>query len=273
MLGGPGFLLYFRERYYATCPRLTLSSRTMPAPLPSSIGRSAPFLRALPFVVGAVLSVGALCAQPLQPRELKPGWEQWHEKVPVSGGVRVGVMAVDEATAVDPRSFVAFLPASDLPLLCVEISSKDGRYEANLEFELAGRNAGLLRFELPTKHRNELSRYAPPDLAILARLGRDCTAPPDRFVVAGWTDRALADTIVVFVNSDAPTMIVAGANGVISESAPCEEIVGGAAPKAYNLACRVPKSWVGADTQFWVRQRIRRGRTVKLTDYDLPLGL
>ena len=218
----------------------------------------------------ALVVTHSVLGQPVPP---DTRWEQWLDEVPVSGGVRVGVMGNLTSDPVDPETFVVFVPETSLPALCVEVSSKDGRYEAKLKYDVSEQDPGLVFFQLGSKHSMKLREYAAHDLTIMAHLGQDCTASAEVFLVSVWKGDTVPDTVSVFVNSDVPTFIVGRKGGPIEYKYPCLSIKGGVAAKAYNRECHVPASVITLDVQFMVRKRIRAGTRIRIEDYDLPLRL
>lgn len=200
---------------------------------------------------------------PLEPKSAE-NWEHYAERIPVSGGVRVGVMA-DADGAFDPDTVTVFMPLSDLPLLCIEVSSQDGRYSAKREYDVAGLGDTLLRLRIPTKLKPQLSGYGPAQLVVLANLGDRCDGSTGTFVVASWQSDSLGSHVTVFLNSRVPTSIVGGEGGQLEHEAPCRELTG--VTTAYNLRCELPTSWITPRTDFFVR--MRRGRS--FSDVPLPL--
>lgn len=199
--------------------------------------------------------------------------EQWVADVAVSGGVRVGVMASPSEAGVDPDAFTVFLPgplATDA--LCVEISSRDGRYSARIEYDLAGAEAGALRLGLAnTRHGSELGAYSEIELAILARLRDGCAAPADAeapFVVAGWRAGAAPDVVTVLLNSRIPAEIVGEDGGRQTLRVRCSDLEGGTT--AFNLRCDLDPSLLSPTTSLYV---VRRRGTRTLTPVALPLLL
>lgn len=211
------------------------------------------------------------------PSKLPTNWEEYRESVPVGGGFRVGVMAFSDKVAVNPNRFWVFLPplnASSDSLLCVEISSKDGRYVAQLPYELSG-TAGPVSLEarpveLPTNHTGKLRRYAPDELAILAHISPRCGGPTGQYVVSAWHGEASPDTISVLVNSDVYTSIVGGSKYAVSFEVPCRRLKSPA--KAYNRRCDIPASFLSPSITVDVRQRTTLG-TKRYKYYSLPLRL
>lgn len=231
--------------------------------------------RRLTFLACAMftLSVPPLLGQPISPDGLSPGWEQWFDEVPVSGGVRVGVVTEPSPSPVDPQTFTVFLASADRSRICVEVSSKDGRYEARLEYDIAGREAGATAFELPTAFGEQLGSYAGRDLAILTYVG-DCGEAPEEYLAATWGGSSDPDTVVVFVNSQVPTFVVGGERGRTDFTYECVPAAGDVAAKAYNKECRVPASVIRPGNSFKVIRRIRKpGGRIEMRPYNLPLRL
>lgn len=229
--------------------------------------------------LSVIFFCSSLSAQPsetLEPKKpLEPEWEKWIDQRPVSGGLRVGVMMGVSESGIDPDVFTVILPASDLSLLCVEVSSQDGRYEAKIPYEVGKLSPGPIQLSLPTKYEKKLSGYKAKEVSILARLSQQCGAPVGTFVVAGWDERAPTDTTIsVFINSRVPTYIVGGIGGTIEYEVRCSDLREGAmATVAYNKHCEVPESWVTPNIELYVRQRIRRGPTTSFRDVPLPIKL
>ncbi len=180
------------------------------------------------------------------------------EEIPVSGTLRVGVMALADVASLDPTHFYALLPATRANALCVEISSRDGRYEARqLQYQLGGAATGPNRMQLPTRYASELAQYAPDELAILAWLSSDCRQDDPEFVVASWSSITTPDTVAVLLNSNVPAFVVArSANGGRLGEATCQQLTGRL--RAYNRRCEVPLAWIREGT-LTLRKRERRG--------------
>ncbi len=209
--------------------------------------------------------------QLLKPEPYKPGWETWLDEVPISGDIRVGVMAGPQKNAVNRKIFTVFLPASTLPRLCVTISSQDGRYEAKLEYNVRGIKPGPVNLSFPTNHEKELFfHYKADELAILAQLNRQCDAHSGIFVVSSWNDKVSTDTVSIYVNSREPTYIIASENGHVVHETRCDDMQG-SKQVAYNLICRIPSSWIAPSMDFTIRKRTMIRGKIKNLDRALPL--
>ena len=189
----------------------------------------------------------AQAPEPLKPQQpLEPGWEAWVAERPVAGGLRVGIMYGGNAPVPDPTRFAVLLPATELPLLCVEVSSLDGAYEAQLRYDIRRASAGLLWLELPTGFAERLGRLRSHELAMLASVGERCDRAPALYALATWAGTSRSDSITVFVNSRLPTSIVASREGRVRERARCTSLrQGGEGPVVgYNQKCVIPDDWI-----------------------------
>lgn len=232
----------------------------------------------------ALLESGTAWAQTatvlVPPDPQPPSWEEYRERVPVGGGFRVGLMALTDGRGLDPQRFTVFLPALDAQhdtMLCVEVSSKDGRYVGTLPYALTPSGAsssGPHRVALPTKHADRLRGYRPEELAILAHLSPSCDGPTGHYVVAAWDERARPDTLSVLINSDVYASVVGGEGLAIDFEVPCRRLASPA--KAYNRRCDIPAALITPATRLDIRQRASIWEEGGDEDYDyypLPLRL
>ncbi|MEZ5320103.1 MAG: hypothetical protein R2752_22065 [Vicinamibacterales bacterium] len=238
----------------------------MTRPVAVRADRRRPWARSVAALTAVLLplAVVASAQRPtLKPEEKRgSGWERWADRVPVSGGIRVGVMALDGRTIENLERMTIRRPTSDLPWLCVEISSRDGRYSGRLSYRLHDAPEGLIDLEVPTEKVAELRDYAAGDLAILASLATSCDGPPETFVVAAWDPRVANDHVVVLINSRVPTTIVRASDNA---STPCTPLDG--VTTAFNLSCQVPAAWLEPKVELVIR--MRRGRSFS----NVPLHL
>ena len=219
---------------------------------------------------------GGALAQSRQPKDPSPnpppqGWEQWRDPVPVSGGLRVGVMT--EATApINPVQMTVWLPEKNAkPALCVEVTSQDGRYIASLQYDIRG-HSGPLPLNLPvTRYGSELRNMERSQLAILARLAESCgkvPVNPGAFVVASWNrPPQLSDTVIVLLNSRLPTSIAAGEGSKSDKEHPCHSLSG--TTTAFNLRCEIPASEIREGRKFVIL--MRRGSSTNPVALDVAV--
>jgi hypothetical protein len=203
-----------------------------------------------------VAALAAAAQHPtLRPQEKRgEGWERWSDRVPVSGGVRVGVMVLHGRAIQNVERMTITLPPTEAPWLCVEISSRDGRYSGRLRYDIGSAPRGAVDLEVPTAHVEELKGYSPEDLAILAAVADNCEGPAATYVVAAWDTPAPGSAVAAFLNSRVPTTIVNPADG---RSAPCTPLDG--VTTAFNLRCDLPAEWLSGKVELVVQ--MRRGRS------------
>ena len=204
------------------------------------------------------------------PNPYPSGWEQWREAVPVSGGLRVGVMA-ESGPIFNPAQMTVWLPKTDAPALCVELSSQDGSYVGSVKYDIRGDPPGPLLLNLPpSQHRPKLQKLGPAQLAILARLAKSCGSAPEGpgdFVIAAWNQQQLGSKVLVLLNSRLPTSIVGGEGVKVQGEYPCQSLSG--TTTAFNLQCTIPLADVGPAWQYSIR--MRRGSSVNTV--PLPLAI
>jgi len=208
--------------------------------------------------------------------KLKTGekWETFFEKVPVSGEIRVGVMGYESDERVKPTRFFVWIPGHNVGTMCVEISSRDGRYEARLPYDISGLKEGVHEFELPTKYASDLRNYTVKDIAILAKIGRSCESSGSFYVLSSWnTPSEKPGSIFVYLNSDKPVLFRFKRlkdNKIIDIE--CKKI-NVPLSIAYNCKCEVPVEDIRGVTDFYIQQRVRRVGDISFNTYSFPFKL
>jgi hypothetical protein len=214
--------------------------------------------------------------RPLEPRTPAASqWEQWRDPVPVSGGLRVGITA-EPGTTVNPSQLTVWLPkaekATPSRMLCVDVSSQDGRYIASLEYDIRGEPDGPVALKIhPSRWSAELRRFSPSQLAILARIAEACgriPKGPGPFLLASWDAQAARQTVSVLLNSRLPTSIVAEVAKRPQGRYPCERLTG--TTTAFNLRCNIPVAAITPERTFKIE--IRDGDSIS-PPVELPLAL
>lgn len=213
-------------------------------------------------------------SQEVSPINLSDDWEVWYDRVPVSGEIRVGLMSTTKDLNINPSYFYINLPKHKEKRLCCEISSRDGRYEANLIYDIEDLKSGYYKFKLPTKHKNELKDYNSNDITILASIGDDCEKDRNYYTIASWNDVISAsDTIYIFLNSEKRTSIVVDNEKLsIEDEHPCKKIEK-TSSIAYNCVCGIPAKQLSEETQLHIKQRVRRLRKISYNSYPLKIKL
>ena len=199
----------------------------------------------------------------------KSNWEVWQDKIPVSGGVRVGLMFEDKVGNFNSSQFFVMVPKTEIKNLCIELSSKDGRYSAKLNYNLKDVEEGLQQFYLPTKYKNELSRYRSDEVVILASLNMICKQKPDSYLISGWNYPKKATSAIVYINSQIPTTLVVNTKRKEDNELQCTELE--SPTIAFNKKCVIPLSILNFDSLLFIKQRIRRMGRVKFNSYQIPL--
>ena len=217
-----------------------------------------------------LLFSAAHAQQLLNPITEGSDWERWVDPPPVSGGLRVGLMTNTSVDVADPEHVYVSLPESESFSLCIEISSRDARYSARLEYDIQDVEAGEVKLHIPTEKKSELAEFDGESLVVLASLPVDeCNGSVDRYLVSSWQQSAdgESDVIIAFLNSGNPAFIAVGPDGDIEHEPSCERISG--ERTAFNQRCEIRRSWIEPDTV--VSIRIREAGT--RIPFDFPLSV
>ena len=155
-------------------------------------------------VAAAVLLTGVAGGRASQPALETRSFEEEYrkERVPASGGVRQGVLRGPPEGRVDPSALHVWLPVEGGPTFCVEIASRDGRYQARMSYAHPGLS-GLYRVAFPTRHTSELRRYRARELASLAYPATECvlTSRVRDVYPTQWSNEVDSRELTVFVRS------------------------------------------------------------------------
>ena len=214
----------------------------------------------------------AKCFSQIKPSKVieNRDWEVYQEKVPVSGGVRVGLMFEQEESKFNPSQFFVNIPNTEITNLCVELSSKDGRYSAKLNYDISEALEGLQQFYLPTKYKDELSGYVSDELVILASLGNACTEKPEFYLISGWKDSCKPSSMVIYINSSIETSLVVQSADGGTEEFPFTKI--NSPTIAYNKKSVAPLNVLQTTSALlYIKQRTRKMGRVKFNSYKVPL--
>ena len=199
-------------------------------------------------------------------------WEVYQEKIPVSGGVRVGLMLDQKDLEFNPSRFYVNIPKTVITNLCVEISSKDGRYSAKLNYDISATVNGFKEFYLPTKYVGELSNYASNELVILASLSNTCVEKVESYLISSWENSGENSAVVLYINSTIETSLMVKSSDGNSEEFSFEKV--NSPTVAYNKKCVVPLNTLnGESTMLFINQRVRKMGRVKFNSYKMPLKL
>lgn len=213
-------------------------------------------------------------------------WEYWQDKIPVSGGVRVGLMFYEGHKTLGEVDFTYYVLVPKInksKTICLEFSSKDGRYSAKrIEKIIPENKVGhhYYWFSLPTEFRKQLKEYSTKHVVILASLKSDCNNTAESYLISrwgaveqnNWSDpnksplKRKLDTlrVVAYVNSQIP--IIAKASKLEKS---CKELQ--PPTIAYNKECVMLRDSVNLSKEIVLTQRIRRMGRIKENKYKFLL--
>ncbi len=144
--------------------------------------------------------VPPLGSEALEPASFTESYRD--EAVPVSGGLRKGVLAGPVTALVVPGLLTTWLPAQRTGRLCVTIESIDGRYYGELEYELQALPQGHRILWFPTAFEARLREYRARELAVLSYFAPTCDDPIDLILPVAWGDEELpGGETTLFINS------------------------------------------------------------------------
>jgi hypothetical protein len=171
-------------------------------------------------------------------RDMKNPWERFTEGTLVSGNTKVGAVPLEDNQKISPTQFYVRLPEHSFAFLNVDVSSRDGKYEAKLIYDVKGKK-GTYGLDLPTLYLEKLSNYTTNDLTILARISNRDNTENFYYVLSSWNKQSLdAEDIVVYLLSDDQTYLQLKNNHRPIEKFGCETIEGPSS-RAYNTKCVV----------------------------------
>ena len=200
-------------------------------------------------------------------------WEVWYKKIPVSGEIRTGIVAELENTASIQKSFFVLIPQEKSPHLCVEISSNDGRYAANLEFDISNLSSGIHEFNWPTAYYKDLQDFSSKDITIKSSIGAQCGKDENYFVLSSWIKTDFKDYVYIILNSEKKSRIrVFNKKTKETQDFECQNFEG-QANVAFNSSCSIPISALDENSEIFIIQRVRRGSSISFNRYPIKIKL
>jgi len=195
---------------------------------------------------------------PIEPRN--PIDEVWRKdmNIPVSGEIRTGLVYDIESDNYVKDFFFVNLPKEKFDLLFVEITSNDGRYNANLSFDIKNKPSGQLKLKWSTEFYNDLKAFNSKELTILSWLGNDDDDERKHFVVSNWTSFNSEEFVYIILNSEQQATINVY-NPITNSSLDfkCELFVD--QPQvSFGTYCKIPLNVITEDSEVSVIQRGRR---------------
>jgi hypothetical protein len=207
-------------------------------------------------VLWLLFAVGTAAGTELhaQPSPLPPHRrieDNWISVIPASTGVRAGIMTGDLQGSIDPDVIAVLVPDTQEEFLCLNLNSRDSRYNAEWEHRITGLSPGLVWLHIPSRYRERLARYRAGQVAALARLGpcaSGSTPTATSYLATSWTGD-FSGVITVFINSRSPTVTISAPE---LEPIRCSRLPGGV---AYRYQCAVPLVRIGNQANLVVRRR------------------
>jgi hypothetical protein len=206
------------------------------------------------FGISITLNIDAQRILPIKP---KPGWEKWQDRVPVGADFLVGIHSNQKDESIDPSRLFVTLPKNHGPILCVSISSIDGKYKAKLEYDIKNTGSGEFEFEIPTEHKDKLSKYKTQNVAIISKSGQSCTSTNGIYHVASW-NKSLEDKRYMYFGGETPVSIsLFDAKGKITKVK--AEKIEGVPAISYKWKCEVSQELLAKTTKIIVNRIFRSG--------------
>ena len=181
-------------------------------------------------------------------------WEKWVEDIPVSGELRVGFQGEYSSAKQIKKKFYAQIPENYQGKLCAIISSKDGRYRANVMYNLTPADAGLRTFEWNSDHyENIKDTYNPQNLVILCRLSENCNDSGEGFIMANWSENSDESKAYMMLNSEVKPKLKFDKKS--HQECECKEIQD-LNKVSYNYICSFPKTLLETTKEIIIVQKM-----------------
>jgi len=213
-------------------------------------------------------------SQEILPISTDNDWEVWYDKVPVSGEIRVGIMNSIGDANINPSFFYVMIPNHSNNILQCEISSRDGRYEASISYNIENLKPGNHKFSLPTQHKNELKKYTSKDITILTSIGETSLENTAFYVSASWDPIVkYPEIIYIYINSERKsTIVIQNLKSGTSQGYPCEKIQA-TSSIAYNSLCKIPTKNLDLNSTLFIKQRVRKMNKITYNRYPITFKL
>ncbi len=200
--------------------------------------------------------------------------EVWHKNIPISGGLKVGMMYSVSAISKVQKSFFVRLPEGKYNnKLCVKVNSRDGRLFASMSYDLKLKQGGLIELEWPTKYWEDLKNYTTDKVVILALLNKECNEEEEIIVPASWNKNDISDKITFVVNSDkSPKVEVFNKKSKKAKQYQCS-LIAENDKVAFKCLCEVPLSEITKDCEINIFHKVRSGPTYSFKSFPVVLKL
>jgi hypothetical protein len=131
--------------------------------------------------------------------------ESYSETVKVSGSFFLGIQ-YSQNSALEKLNIL--FPDDSKGLLCIDISSIDGRYKAGIKHTLTQAVSGLQQLDFPSQYQTEINNYKPNELAVNATIGKGCSENNSKSLIASWSSQLEDENVVLLIRSDARKDVV-----------------------------------------------------------------
>jgi len=187
--------------------------------------------------------------------------EIWHDKIPIAGEIRTGVMADNSYDGKVKESFFVHIPNhEDRKFLHVEICSNDGRYSYTSHYSIEGQKEGIIELLLKTNLIDELKTYRCSELTILSWISENINDPKKEFVLSNWDRNIRYSEVFIYLNSQNNALLfIENSKSGESKTVPCHPIEK-QANVAYNCICEMSISDISKDNSITIVQRVRRSQ-------------
>ena len=199
--------------------------------------------------------------------------EAYIAEVPVSGRPRAGVM--EQVTGARPRAGALWLRLTEETAgdpLCIEISSRNGRYTLRLDAEApASAPPGPVRVVYVPGFPQAFADADSDHLAVLARVGGGCDRPGEGVVPAAWTRPASPGLLQVFVNAarlHAELVVPRGDGAPVV--VPCTKLPGGQSI-AFDSRCDLDLTALPAESRLADARLFRKRGPNRAPPLPLPI--
>lgn len=131
----------------------------------------------------AIWTLIAFISSPLKADIFVEVVEKYSETVKASGALIQGLQVSSEYE--NSYLFLDF-PEDSSGQLCIDLSSFDGKYKANIKHDIVEPISGITKVSFESKYHRELQTFGADELAIKASFSEKCGTQKGKYLVAGW---------------------------------------------------------------------------------------
>lgn len=203
--------------------------------------------------------------------------EVWYDKTPVSGDIRVGIIDKIDDVNINPNNenyyaYIADQKFTNGYLLCTVISSRDGRYKADIAHSLDNKEPySLHSFSWDSQHKEELNKMKKSEITIISKVAETCDADPEYFTISQWEKGSLESVFVALNSEKKPHIQIKYANKP-KDVCSCEKIEGEVNVN-YNYICEIPTEKIKDAVEINVIQKVVRLSNVYSVPYKLHIKI